>query len=713
MNLNNHQYSKITTAHQAKIACVYLRQSTLGQLAHNTESTIRQYGLVDRAVTLGWPKDRIQVIDEDLGRSGTSTEFRSGFQQLLVQVGLSQVGMVLSIEASRLARNNSDWAHLIQICSVFGTLVADAESVYDPRLSQDRLLLGLVGIISEAEIYSIKARMEAGKRSKAARGELHLPLPAGYERLSSGEVRRHSNEEIQAGVRLVLEKFRQLGSARAVLVYLRREGLKVPIRLLKGPGPHEVTWAAPSANNVLGVLQNPAYAGAYVYGHHKTDPTRHRPDKRYSGIVRQPIDSWDICLQDAYPAYISWEEFVSNQKRLASNQNDFLQEKQGVPRQGSALLQGIVLCGKCGHHMMTSYSGKKDQSIYECMYDSRAYGSPVCQTIRGQFVDAEVERLVLEALEPDRIAIALEALEHLEQEGVTLERQWKLSLQRAQYEASCAERDYRMCEPENRLVARNLECHWEEKLRQVEKVEREYQAWRNQNHTIITDADRREILALGEDLPKLWAAPSTTHADRKQIIRLLIKSVTLDKNRERGKLWFKINWQTGATTGHWLIRRVGNYRDHADFDRLQQRVRELTADEKTDRQIAVILTHEGFRSSRGEMINPSTVGHLRKRWDLGASRRSGQERSPDKWEDGTYSIQGVMAVIGVPQSLVYRWLRQGLLEAKQTSKGAPWRITLSEERIAQLKEESQKQNHQVGRKNNQSAPSSECFSRPG
>jgi recombinase len=470
--------------------------------------------------------------------------------------------------------------------------------------------------------------------------------------------------------------------------YLYREGLKVPVRLLRGPAPHDAIWVAPNASNVRSILQNPAYAGAYVYGHRKIDPTRRRPGVRHSGTVRLPIDSWEVCLQDVYPAYISWEEFVSNQKRLADNQNNYYQNKQGVPRQGRALLQGIVLCGVWGCHMSSHYHGRGDQRSTAAK--SRPGNMEVLAVSKSRVaVDAEVERLVLEALKPDRIALALGALEQLEGEAAMLERQWELRIERARYEATRAQRQYHACEPENRLVARNLERLWEEKLRAVEDVEKEFQAWRKQYHTVFTADDRRQILALGEDLPRLWSAPSTTNADRKQIIRLVIKNVVLDRNRERGKIWFKINWQTGATTEHWFKRRTGSYQEHADLEQLRRRVGELNAEEKTDLEIAEILTAQGFRTTRGEEINKIAVCYLRKLWGIRANRAYEGGHNPQRWDDGTYSIQGGMAVIGVPKSTVYFWLQQGLLDAKQSAKGAPWKVALSDEQILRLREYAQ------------------------
>jgi DNA invertase Pin-like site-specific DNA recombinase len=686
MNSANLLHSKTTPAHRAKLAYVYLRQSSPGQLQHNTESTTRQYALVERAVALGWPRDRVKIIDEDLGCSGSSTDLRSGFQQLMTEVGLAHVGLVLSLEASRLSRNNSDWCHLLELCSIFGTLIADAEIVYDPRIYHDRLLLGLAGIMSEAELHQIKMRLDAGKRSKAARGELRLPLPAGLERLRTGEVIFHPDEEIQARLRLIFDKFRELGSAGAVMRYLKREGLKIPARALRGTWPQEVVWSVPTASGVREIVQNPTYAGAYVYGRKVIDPVRRRPGTHRGGMVRKPIDTWEVCLQDFYPAYIPWEEYVANQKRIADNQNNYFKNKQGVPREGQALLQGIVLCGRCGYHLSLHYGGRhSSQPYYVCSNENREYGSPKCQQVPGSAVDAEVARLVLAALEPDRVAVALGALAQLEREAAALERQWKLQVERVRYEASRAQRQYEACEPENRLVARSLEHLWEEKLRAVEQVEKEFEAWRKQHHAVLTDNDRQQILALGENLPKLWSAPSTTNADRKQIIRLVIKNVILDRTREPGKVWFKINWQTGASTEHWIDRRLGSYQQHADIEKLRTRIRELKAEAKSDREIAAMLKAEGYRAARGKEINSVAVNHMRNLWGIRAHWRYEDGRNPQRWDDGTYSVQGAAAAIGVTVLTVHSWLRQGLLSGKQLAKEAPWKITLTEEQIVELR----------------------------
>ncbi len=675
--------SKVTTEHRSKLAYVYIRQSSLSQVERHRESTDLQYHLVERAVQLGWPRERVKIIDEDLGKSGTSTEHRLGFQRLIAEIGLARVGLVLSLDSSRLARNNSHWYQLLDLCSLFGTLIADGESLHDPRAYHDRLLIGLSGMMSEAELHQLKLRLHAGARHKAERGELRQPLPVGLTRLSDGQVSLHPNEEVQARIHLVFQKFQELGSARAVVRYLRREGLLLPSRPLLGPVPHETIWNSAKASAVTGILKNPAYAGAYVYGRTTHDPVRRKPGRPHTGIVHLPIDKWPVLLHNVYTAYITWEAFLANQAQLQANQNRYQEGKHGVGRKGQALLQGIAVCGRCGARMRLRYSGPHGEyPVYECSYAHDKYGGPRCQAVRAIGLDAEVERLVLEALAPDKVALALAALEQLDQEYASLRKQWELHLERARYEAERARRQYDMVEPENRLVARTLEHQWELKLRDVENVEQEYQSWLHQHRLELTPADELDILSLGEDLRKIWGAPSTTPADRKQILRLVVKEVILDQHRARGKVWFQINWQTGATSEHWLTRQVWSYSDHADLEALQKRIRQLHAERKMDAEIAAALNAEGFPTARGKLFSGKIIWILRKRWGLPTVKANGP--NPLRWKDGTYSVEGATSALGVFPGTIFKWLRNGRLQGYQLAKGTPWMISLNEDQIASL-----------------------------
>jgi DNA invertase Pin-like site-specific DNA recombinase len=677
--------SKVATEHQAKLAYVYVRQSSLSQVTRHGESTDLQYRLVERAVQLGWPRERVKVIDKDLGKSGASAEQRSGFQYLIAEIALARVGLVVSWDASRLARNNSDWHQLLELCSHFGTLIADSESLHDPRLYHDRLLLGLSGMMSEAELHNLKMRLHAGEWHKAERGELRLPLPVGLTRLRGGEVVLTPDEEVQGRIHLVFAKFKEVRSARAVVRYFRREKLLLPSRPLRGPAPHEILWRPARTSAILSILKKPAYAGTYVYGRQTTDPARRKPGHPKTGRVTRPIDKWPIVIHNHYPAYITWEEFLANQAKLQANQNRYQEGKAGVPRKGQALLQGIAICGRCGARMRLRYSGPKGNfPVYECYYGSfERGGGSRCQELRALGLDTEIEQILLQALAPDKVALALAALEQLEQEYATLRRQRELRLERAQYEAERARRQYNAVEPENRLVARTLERAWEEKLRAVEQVEQEYQAWLQQHRLELTARDQEDILALGEDLPALWHAQTTTPADRKQIVRLLIKEVILDQGRERGKVWFQINWQTGATSEHWLIRHVQSYSEHAHLETLQKRISELAAGEKTDIEIAAILNKEGLQTARGFPFSNKVVWLLRRQWGVSAAHASSSD--PLRWEDGTFTINGAAAEIGVIPATIHKWLKTGRIQGCQPAKGAPWRIPLTNEQITSLR----------------------------
>lgn len=684
MSLSNLSHPKVTTAHQAKLAYVYVRQSSLSQVTRHTESTDLQYALVERAAAFGWPHDRIQVIDEDLGKSGASAGNRLGFQHLMAEIGLGRVGLVLSLDASRLARNNSDWYQLLELCSVFGALIADVEMLYDPRQYADRLILGLSGMMSEAELHHLKLRLHAGERHKAERGELRLALPVGLVHLRTGEVQLDPDEEVQGRLRLVFEMFDRLGTSRAVMRYLRRANLPLPARPLHGPAPYDLHWQPATSSAVLAILKNPAYAGAYVYGRHTVDPTRRKPDHPHSGTVPVPIDKWPVVIQNRYPAYISWDEFLSHQAQLAANQSRYQEDKHGVPRKGQALLQGIAVCGRCGLRMCLHYVGSHGEyPVYVCRYGRDQTDSAHCQNVLGLGVEAEIERVVLEALTPDRLALALAALDQLEQEQRLLSQQWRLRLDRARYEAERARRQYQAVEPENRLVARNLEHDWEDRLRNVEKLEHEYADWQRRNRLELTAEDRQAILALGEDLPRVWHADTTTAADRKLMLRMVIKDVILDQTRVPGRTWFQINWQTGASTEHTVIRSVRSYDVYPQADQLRQRIQQLATEGRLDDEIATILNAEGLRTARSYAFTSKLVWMLRNRWEIPAAKLSCER--PLRWEDGSYSIAGVADVVGVFQGTVYRWLRRGLIQGQQIRKGALWKIPLTDQQINDLR----------------------------
>jgi DNA invertase Pin-like site-specific DNA recombinase len=676
---------RLTTAHRAKLAYIYVRQSSLNQVRQHQESTELQYRLVDRAVGLGWPHERVHVIDEDLGKSGAGSIERHGFQKLIAEIGLGNAGLVVSLDASRLARNNRDWHQLLELCSVFGVLIADGERLYEPRAYHDRLLLGLSGIMSEAELHQIRMRLHQGERQKASRGELRLPLPAGLAHDRAGMIILNPDEEVQARLLLVFAKFRELQSARGVMRFLRTSGLPLPVRPILGPSPHDVVWREADSARVRNILQNPAYAGAYVYGRRQKDPSRCRTGSG-RGTVKVAVGDWAVCLQAAHPGYIGWEEFMANQRRMADNVSHYEAGHHGAPRRGSALLQGIAICGRCGRRMCLRYTGPNgDYPVYCCRVDRDQRASALCQEVRALPVDTLVERVLFDALAPDQIAIALAAMGQLEEEGRQLERQWTLRRERARYEAERARRQYDTVEPENRLVARSLERAWEDKLRAAEAIEQEYARWHSEEPVVICETERAALQRLGENLPKIWRANTTSAADRKRILRFIVHEVTLDQKRDRGQVWLKIVWKTGAVSEHRLQRRVHTYRDYIDLDRLRQRITQLNAACKMDKEIAATLNQEGFVAARGCKFKGENVWLLRKRWDIPTVKINGVSSNPMRWSDGSFSIQGAAAALGITTQTVFDYLARGLLAGHQLTKGQPWQIDLSNEQISRLR----------------------------
>jgi DNA invertase Pin-like site-specific DNA recombinase len=677
-----------TTDQRAKMAYVYIRQSSLMQVTRHAESTELQYSLVERAVQLGWPRERVEVIDEDLGKSGADAFARGGFQYLLAEISLARAGLVLSFDASRLARNNRDWYQLLEVCSIFGTLIADGERLYDPRLYHDRLLLGLTGMLSEAELHQLKQRMQAGARHKAERGELRQGLPVGLARGPAGEVILNPDEEVQARIRLVFEKFREIRSAGGVMRFLRAAHLPLPARPRVGPAPYEVVWQPARTSAILDILHNPAYAGAYVYGRKQLVPARRIPAHPCGGRILQPIDKWEICLHNRYPAYIAWDEFVANQAQLHANSLKYREEQPGVARKGQALLQGIVRCGRCGALFHLHYSGQQGEwPEYRCSADQSQFGGTDCQRVRALALDRQVEERFLEALRPDHLTLALAALAQLEQEEQAESKQWELRLERARYQAKRAERQYQAVEPENRLVARSLEKQWEEQLRAVETVEKEYHAWKSSRFGSLTQADREAIVALGSDLPALWQAPTTTSAERKQMLRLVIREVIVDSKRADGQVWVQINWQTGAQEQFWYQRRVSSYAVFAGAQALEQRIRELNAAGLMDAQIAATLEREGYQTPG--LVHPITskiVCHLREKWKIPTVKLNRNEHNPAQWEDGSYSVEGAAAKLGVDQSTIFNWLKTGKLTGEHLARSMPWKIYITEEDVIRLHE---------------------------
>ena len=600
---------KIRTEHLRRFAVVYIRQSGVHQIRSNRESTQRQYALTERAQALGWPGRSVKTIDEDQGRSGSSSTHRQGFKKLLADIGAGQVGIVLALEASRLARSSADWHRLVEICVVTQTLLADETAVYDPRDPNDRLLLGVKGTISEAELFTLRCRLHEGRWSKARRGELARSLPVGYVCTDTGEVVKHPDRQVQSRLSYIFRLFRQHKVARRVLLQLVEEKLKVPAQMWGGPRHGEITWKAPDFSDLIRLLHNPTYAGAYVFGQYEYDAFHRSPTNGKARVHPRPLEDWPVCLQGIYPAYISWEEFRENQRQLRSNW--YRAEGRGAPRKGTALLQGIVFCGSCGARMsVLHYSTKEQRSPgYGCFYAYHRHGGSTCQCMSATGIDEVVTDLFLSAVSPARIEIALQALEELEANRQEARRQWELQLQQADYDVELAGRRYEGVDPANRLVAAELEALWEEALRQRERLQQQRVEWERKQDQPLSAQDRRLVQELSADLARVWQAETTSMQERKTLLRFLVKRVHLDGVREAGRIRIDVEWHTGAHTSTVIDRRpVGVWAPRTP-EAAVRRIRELAADYDY-RAIAERLNQEGFQSAKQLPYNAQIVGYV-------------------------------------------------------------------------------------------------------
>jgi DNA invertase Pin-like site-specific DNA recombinase len=612
---------KIRTDHLRRQAVVYVRQSTMQQVRGHRESTVRQYALADRAKALGWPAAAVQTIDEDQGRSGARADHRDGFKKLLAEIGAGQVGVVLALEASRLARSSVDWHRLVEICVVTRTLLADEAAVYDPRDPNDRLLLGVKGTISEAELVTIRCRLHDGRWSKARRGELSKPLPVGYVQDESGAVLKHPDRQVQARLAYIFDLFAELRVARRVVARLRREELQIPALTWGGPGHGEVRWKAPTFGAIMRLLHNPAYAGAYVYGQKEYDSFDRSPTTGKARTTARPPADWPVCVPDAHPPYITWEQFLRNQQTLRDNW--FRAGTRGAPRRGQALLQGIVRCGRCGGRMGVSYYSTKEKRApgYGCVA-GYVDGGKTCQMMSSAPVDAAVAELFLAAVTPAQVDVALRALDEYEAERAEARRQRQMQIQRADYEVEIARRRYEASDPANRLVAAELESRWEEALRERERLKRAADELDRTAASPLGAAERRRVREMAADLGKVWHAATTGMEDRKELLRFLVHRVYLDGVSEAGRIRIEIEWHTGARTRVEVRRPVVGAWAPRTPDAAVERIRVLLP-QYDYAAIAGMLNAEGYRTAKGLEFDMYSVGYIARSrgWGRSAARQ--------------------------------------------------------------------------------------------
>jgi len=673
--------SKIQADHLGRQALIYVRQSTLTQVRENLGSQERQYDLVRRALNLGWAKEQITVIDQDQGRSGASIEGRDGFQQLVADVGMGYAGAVFSLEASRLARSCVDWYRLLEICALTQTLVVDEESVYDPSHYNDRLLLGFKGTMSEAELHWLRSRLNGGRLKKAESGELRIDLPTGLVYNKAGKIVLDPDEAVRQAIQLLFDTFETVGSARAVVRHFRQHELRFPTRELRGPDKGELRWQRLTPGRVSSVLHNPLYAEAYVYGRTEFQieprPGQIQPAKKR--VRRSDPTDWDVLIREAHPGYICWDQYLRNQQRLEDNRTD-RRESRGAARDGCGLLQGIVLCGKCGRRMTLRY--RDNTFYYRCQLAYQEYGEPLCQFIRGEDVDTVVTTLLLEAMTPAQLSISLQALEQIEAHTQQIEQHWQLRIERSRYEADLARRRYTAVDPENRLVARSLEQDWNEKLVAVECLERKYATAPRPARLVASPEERTRILSLAQNFPAIWQASTTSNAERKQLLRFLIKDVTLTRREE--DIHLGVRWQTGAVSERTIARRKRVDEIWRTPDEVVTRIRAL-ATHQTDRQIAAQLNADGLTTGTGREFDRVRVRRVRLKYDIPAAcpaMPNPRENGPRG--DGRFSAKATARLLNVSLSTINQWCRSGKLESIQAVPSSPRWITLTPEIIARL-----------------------------
>jgi DNA invertase Pin-like site-specific DNA recombinase len=671
--------SKITELHRSKPAYIYVRQSTIAQVRFHQESTQRQYALREKAAELGWSPSAIRTLDRDLGLSGAQMAGRQDFKTLVADVSMGQVGAVFALEVSRLARSNLDWHRLLELCALTDTLVIDEDGCYNPADFNDGLLLGLKGTMAQAELHFLRARLQGGKLNKAKKGELRFPLPIGFSFDDQGRIIFDADEEVRGAVALVFRLFRETGSAYAVVQQFAQRGLRFPKRAYGGAWDGRILWGRLSHGRVLSILKNPSYAGMYVFGRYQ-----HRREISAEGEVRKRIQAvampdWRVNLKEHHKGYITLAQFLENTERLEKNRtNGEGTVLSGPAREGLALLQGLLLCGNCGRALTVRYRGNGGiYPTYQCNRLHReGLATKSCMTFRCDLLDPVISQEVLNALQPAELELALAALRELETRDQAILRQWQMRIERAQYEAALAERRYQEVDPSNRLVAGTLERRWNEALLQLDDLKKQAADCQRQEARVATPEQKAKVLALARDLPRLWHATTTQAKDRKRMLRLLIKDITVDKPPRQKQLLVHLRWQGGACTdlSVQLPPNIADRKRHpaALVDQVRNLARTLP-----DIQIADLLNREGQSTTSGKPYTAKIIRWLRWRYQIA---------SPTLKRPEELTIQQVADHFGVSIGIVYYWIQRGLIQARRLNGGMPYWITLDESRERELRE---------------------------
>ncbi len=666
---------KIQPYHLQKPAYVYLRQSTMGQVRLHQESTERQYALREKAIQLGWAPDNIRVLDGDLGLSGAQATHREDFKTVVADVSMNKVGAVFALEASRLSRSNADWHRLLELCSLTDTLILDEDGCYNPAEFNDQLLLGLKGTMSQAELHFIRARLQGGKLNKARKGELRFPLPVGYCCNDQKQTVLDPNQQVQGAIRLLFEKFRETGSAYAVVHYFGQQNIVFPKRAYGEAWAGKLLWGRLSHSRVLSVLKNPSYTGAYVYGRYRSQKQLSEDGTLQQSLKVQSLDDWQVLIKDHYDAYISWEDYLKNQTILESNCTHGDQRLcTGPAREGSALLQGLLICRECGRKITVRYLGDNGRRpFYQCSWKKReGLCAHECLSIRADAIEPAIIARVFEVVTPEQVDIALKTLDELQARHQRIEKQWQMRLAQAEYESQLAQRRYEEVDPANRLVAATLEKQWNETLINLEQVHHQIAEIKKDNALQLAVESKDRLMKLCSDFPTVWHAASTQPKNKKRILRHLIKDITVEK-REK-KILLHVRWQGNQTETIITDAPVKSYDKWRFSKETIDQVRTLSL-QYDDKEIANHFNQQGIKTNKA---NPFTVGSIK--W----IRYKHKIPAPDLRRPGDLTVNDVMEKFTVSRHVVYYWIDRNIVDARKPKPGRPFLLSINASKEKEL-----------------------------
>ena len=675
MKQNLSMPSKVRPEHLNRDALVYVRQSTMAQVRFNQESTQRQYALREKALSLGWPEESIRVIDGDLGISGSGRIKRPGFAQLVTSVSLGEVGAVFGLEISRLARSSADLMKLLELCALFGTLVIDEDGIYDMSDFNDRLLIGLKGTMGEAELHFLHARMIGGKENAASRGELRFPLPVGYVYDFDGRIIMDPDEAVRNAISTLFKEFRASGSAYGVVRYFAKNNISFPKRAYGGAWDGKITWGTLTHSRVLAVIHNPSYAGAYVYGRFRDQKTVDSDGHFEHHSVRLPNrEDWKVFIPDHHQAYISWDDFEANQKLLESNQTNA--ERSGPAREGAALLPGIILCGRCGRRMTVRYTGTGGiRPAYECVGRWEHGNKATCSSVPADILDKAVSEKILSIMKPSELEISLKVIHSIGDADRMSDKQWLLAIERAQYEADRAERQFMLADPENRLVVRSLETNWNQKLKALEQAKQDYAVYSSKKAWTPSQEEEQDILNLARKIPEIWNAPSATPKEKKRIIRILIEDITVTAEKRCSDFSIGIRFRSGKCEHLSLKKPLPCADRKRHTDDTVTLIQELALS-MNDYEIADHLNKKGLTTPDGKSFTYASVRWIRYKYDIsGPYLRSRQG----------ISVSEAASLLGISVGKVYYGISAGKIPARKQHPGWPWEILIDDANLETIK----------------------------